>query len=588
MLELFKFYSNQGFVALDTETTGLRPYHGDISFGISIAAPGVAHYFPMTSELISCLRYFFANFNGYLFYHNAKFDMTFFKQLDCDVFRPNTFCTLSLGRLVNSDLLKYSLDSLAKTIGYEKDDGVKKYCEEHKLFVMEQRGKKRKKKIFFDKVPLEVMEPYAKKDAEITLQLGNHQLKTLAPRNEFHVAKNEARLTKTFFRMEQVGVKIDRPYIESALTTQQISLKSTDVQFMSLTGTPFKDHAPTLHKAFLALESPTKVFTEKGSPSYDKHALAAIDHPLARLIEEYRETHSRVATFENLLYFADHNDILHANVRQAGCATGRVSYTDPPMQCMEKNEESAENLQNIEFYPIRASFTPRKDYFFVMMDYDQFEYRMMLNYAKEMKLIDAVKSGLDVHTATAEQVRISRKHAKTMNFMLLYGGGPQKLADALKIPFNEAKYLRHKYFENLPNVYRFIEDLKNQVNRFQELQNWFGRRYKIPREHSYKAPNYCIQGGTADWVKIAMNNIDEFLLPMKSRMLLQVHDELLFEIHESEEHIIPELKSLMENVTDTTPHNILKYTVGIEYSDKNWHLKQEWKSGCKVTKKKIG
>lgn len=588
MKDLFEFYNNQGFVALDCETTGLRPYQSDASFGISLAAPGVGHYFTLDEELVRCLVSFFANYKGYLFFHNAKFDMAFFKQLGCDVLRPNIFCTLSLGRLVDSDRLTYSLDALAKTIGFEKDDGVKKYCQKHGLFVMEQRGKKRRKKYFFDQVPYQVMEPYAKKDAEITLHLGNHQLKTLSQRGEYHVAKNEARLTKTFYRMEQVGVKIDRIYVENSYATQQNLVDTLAAGFAATTGIEFKDHANTLHKAFTSVGGPTQVFTEKGHACYDKSALAVINHPLARSVEMYREAHSRAATYESILYFADENDILHANVRQAGCATGRVSYTDPPLQCIEKNEESAENPQNIDFYPIRASFIPRNGYFFASFDYDQFEYRMMLNYAKEMPLIEAVKSGLDVHTATAEQIGITRKQAKTMNFMLLYGGGPQKLADSLKIPFNEAKYLRHEYFRKLPNVKRFIDEQIYQVERYEELRNWFGRRYKIPRNFAYRAPNYCIQGGTADWVKIAMNKLDDFLLPKKSRMLLQIHDELLFEIHESESHIIPELKSIMENVSDQAPHNFLKYTVGVEYSEKNWHQKREWESGCKATEKKVG
>lgn len=582
--KIFQYVISQGYVALDCETTGFRAYHGDAAFGVSIATIGESYYFLVSSELIGCLKYFFANYNGFLFFHNAKFDMTFFKKMGCDVFRPNIFCSYADGRLVNSDLMTYSLDALAKPLGYKKDDGVKKYMNKHKLYVMEQRGKKRRKKYFFDKVPYEIMEPYARKDAEITLQLANHQLKILAKKGEFHVAQNEARLTKTFFRMEQFGVKINRDYVQSALQEQLKILQNLGNIFSCSTDMDFKDHVSTLHKAFTRIDCKTKVFTKKGQPSYDKHALAEIDHPLARLVESYREAHSRATTYENILYFADSDDVLHANVKQAGCATGRVSYTDPALQCIEKNDD--EEVSKELFY-LRASFIPRPGYFFVAMDYDQFEYRMMLNYAEEMSLINSVKSGLDVHTATAKQVGINRKQAKTMNFMLLYGGGAGKLAANLKIPLAEAQFLRHNYFAKLPKVKRFIDEQIYHASRFQELKNWFGRRYTIPRNYAYIAPNYCIQGGCADWVKIAMNQLDDFLLPKRSRMLLQIHDELLFEVHESEENIIPDLKAIMENVSHTKPHTHLKYTVGVEYSNENWHLKREWKGGREFTEAKI-
>jgi DNA polymerase-1 len=227
-------------------------------------------------------------------------------------------------------------------------------------------------------------------------------------------------------------------------------------------------------------------------------------------------------------------------------------------------------------YLIRRSFIPRLEYFFVMMDYDQFEYRMMVNYARETSLIEKIQSGIDVHTATAELMGVSRKEAKTINFMLLYGGGVQKLAEALNVPLTRAKFLKEKYFATLPKVQILISQIQNAVCSRGYLENWFGRRYTLPRELAYKGPNYLIQGGCADWVKIAICNIHRFLKPYKSRILLQIHDELLFEIHEEEKFIIPKLKYLMENVSHIPPHDKLRYTVGIEYSYASWQDKKVW------------
>lgn len=590
MKKQFDFFNSQGFVALDCETTGLQVYGGDNAFGMSIAAPGVEHYYPITDELVSCLISFFANYKGYLFYHNAKFDMAFFKKLGCNIHYPKSFCTLTLGRLVNSDLLSYSLDSLGKTIGMEKDKGLEQFCIKNKLFeyILRPGKKKRDKKLFFDKVPLEIMIPYAKKDVEITLQLGNNQLKQLSDRGELAVASNEARLIHTFFRMEEVGVKIDRDFVTRAMVQEAQKMQQAVTNFQSFTGVAFKDHHSTFKAAFTALGVTPKL-TDKGNPSFDKKALAAINHPLARWIEDYREAHGLLGTYETILYYADKNDALHANVRQSGTATGRVSYTDPPLQCIKKDEDlEDEAVNDKDAMFIREAFIPRPKYCFVMMDFDQFEYRMMLNYAQEHRLIEEVKGGLDVHEATARLVGVTRKQAKQLNFLMLYGGGIDLLASKLGVTYNEAKFLRQEYFAKVPAVQAFIYRIREYIQRYEFIQNWLGRRYKIPKHLAYKGPNYLIQGGAADWVKVAMNRIDDLIIKrqFKSRMLLQIHDEILFEVHESEVDLLPQFKEILENVTDKNPHNNLQYTVGIKYSRLNWHKKQEWFDGCFAAEKK--
>jgi DNA polymerase-1 len=214
-----------------------------------------------------------------------------------------------------------------------------------------------------------------------------------------------------------------------------------------------------------------------------------------------------------------------------------------------------------------------------MMDFDQFEYRMMVNYAREIELIEKIKSGLDVHTATAEMMNVTRKQAKTLNFLLLYGGGAQVLADKLGLSnIQEAYELKRNYFQALPAISNLFTHIMNTARTRGNIKNGFGRVYHFDPDFAYKAANYLIQGTTADWIKFSMVRIDEYLRTnnFKSHLLLQIHDELLFEVHESETHIIPILKGYMQNVSRERPHDLLPYTVGIDYSTTSWKDKKEW------------
>lgn len=224
-------------------------------------------------------------------------------------------------------------------------------------------------------------------------------------------------------------------------------------------------------------------------------------------------------------------------------------------------------------YPVRKCFIPRKDYKFVMFDYNQMEYILMLDYAGEMNLIKEIKAGLDVHEAAGKLAGISRAKAKVLNFLFLYGGGTKLLADKLEIPFRKASTLKNKYFSNLPKIKGLVKEIARVAEERGHIKNWLGRRYYF-KESFYKAPNYLIQGGCADIVKLAMLKIDELLEPYKSSMLVTIHDEILCEIHKDEEHLVPKIKKIMETVY-TGRH--LQLSVGIDYSYKSWHDKEEYK-----------
>ena len=230
-------------------------------------------------------------------------------------------------------------------------------------------------------------------------------------------------------------------------------------------------------------------------------------------------------------------------------------------------------------YPVRKAFIPREGFMFVMIDWDQMEYRLLLDIAGEDETIDKILGGLDVHTATAEMMAVEREPAKTLNFMLLYGGGAAKLAAALGVLVSRAKELKAKYFRTLRKVQNLVKSIQATSKLRGYIVNWLGRRILNTPGSEYKMPNHYIQGGCGDVAKVAMNEIEDYLqdIPTATNMLLTVHDECIFEVPIDENHtdvMLDEIKNIME---EAYPHKRLPLTAGIDYSLSNWHYKKPWK-----------
>jgi len=267
----------------------------------------------------------------------------------------------------------------------------------------------------------------------------------------------------------------------------------------------------------------------------------------------------------------DEDDVLHCNFRQSGTATGRMSSNDPNLQNVPKRGEDYSD------FPIRRCFVPREGYFLAMIDFDQMEYRLLLDLANEEAVIKQIlEEGLDVHTATGKEMGVERDPAKTLNFMLLYGGGAAKLATALGILLAAAKKLKLLYFRKLSRVSGLIKQIESVVKKRGFIVNWLGRRILGDHNSAYKIPNHYIQGGCGDICKIAMNRINQLLKSNEyhSKILLQVHDELILEVKIGEEFLLEKFLGIMEN---SYPYKYLPLTAGIETSEKSWFDKKPWK-----------
>lgn len=592
--DVLQRFMGPGQYALDTETTGLKWFANDKLFSIILADEADAYYFNFNDvpdhlgnwpeyeyrlprRFLTFFKPILSIKDSLWFMHNAKFDVGMLSREGLDP-AGTIHCTEAMARLINSNHKQYSLDlclqRMAQTLGHptpQKDDTVKKYVQKHKLYTdVYVRGKEKPiREVHYHKVPFDIMSTYGVKDGLGEYALGVQQRLWLGGivqqiEKSRGVITEERKLTKTLFPMEAAGMRIDVPYVEKALDNELKVVKKVEKEYKALTGKDFVDSNVQFAKAFdkLWLTYPR---TEKGNPSFAQAALDEVDNPIANIIKDRRAAAKRASSYYSSFLYYEHNGKIHANSRQGGAATGRMSYRSPALQTIPKLDED-----KIGSEKVRRCFIPDPDFCLFMPDYDQMEYRMMLDAAGETKIIKLIlKEGLDVHTATAQMMGISRSNAKTINFMLLYGGGAAKLAAALGISEGEAKSLKRLYFERLPAVRRWMNVIQYKAKKQGYVVNWAGRRCKIDRGFEYKAPNYYIQGGCADVVKKVMNKIHWELWQhtQKSRMLLQVHDELIFGMHKDEIEICPAIVSIMET---TYPHKTLPLTVGAKHSWKSW------------------
>ena len=405
-------------------------------------------------------------------------------------------------------------------------------------------------------------------DAEITFKLFEHQQEvfkiwgdeTLGEKLISPLVDNEMKLTNVCYDIERRGFKIDRAYCEKVVSQLNFKLHNLNNEFFDLVGVPFVDSPKSLEIS-LKKVGILGGKTELGNASFTDDVLSKETHRAARVILEIRDANKKLSSYFNaFLYYADKNDYIHCNIKQSATATGRFSITEPALQTLSADESNEES--------VRRAFIPEEDFCLVSIDYKAFEFRAMLDLAGEEELALKIEQGLDPHQSTADMVGISRKEAKTLNFMLLYGGGQQKLADSLGVPLEEAARIKRKYFRALPRVRNLIYNSFSMARERGFLWSIFNRRYFFHDSNfCYKALNYLIQGSTSDAMKLSMVRIDSFLKDKKSRMVLTVHDEIILYVYKDELDLIPEIMEIMRNAYPSYFH---KMDCSVEHSWKSW------------------
>ena len=537
-------------IALDTETTGIDYMEAEL-VGISLAVKtGEAAYIPVAhdypgapdqldrTEVLAAMKDFLQSDQREKVGHHLKYDAHIFARYGIEL-RGMKFDSMLESYVLNSVATRHDMDSVARyylnvdTIHYEDVAG------------------KGAKQISFNQVDLEQAAPYAAEDADITLGLHQHlwgELKKI-PSLQSVYEDIEQPLVPVLLAMEETGVLIDR----SMLKTQSSELAETMMRLQKdaheLAGGPFNLGSPKQLQEILfgQLGLPVVRKTPKGQPSTAEDVLQELadDYDLPRVILEYRSVSKLKSTYTDKLpnQICEHTGRVHTSYHQAVAATGRLSSTDP-------------NLQNIpirtpEGRRIRQAFVPPDGTILLAADYSQIELRIMAHLSGDEGLLKAFKEDRDVHAATAAEVfqlkagdvtADHRRSAKAINFGLMYGMSAFGLGKQLGIGRGQAQEYVDMYFDRYPGVKKFMDDIREQARQKGFVETQFGRRLYLPeindrngqrRQYAERsAINAPMQGTAADIIKRAMVTVQDWLLRKKvpARMIMQVHDELVFEV----------------------------------------------------------
>ena len=392
--------SKTGKYGLDTETTGLK--WKDRLFSLIISSEDHDFYFNFNgcidnegirpphiltqAHLKDLAHHSFSNQNSKWFIHHAIFDLPILMKQGIDL-AGQIHCTKSAERVCYNMHVGYSLDACAKRhLSKDKDSAVEEYIKKNKLFDWEKiQGKKRREKLKkFHKVPWEIITKYGELDGKLTRKIGLLQEEILKKRPVWETEKYISKISST---MSFTGVKIDASYAQEALTYYLKRAKDLEKEFCKLSNiATFNDGRTCLVQAFNNVNI-TVPKTVKRNPSFADNVLEDISHPIASILQEIRTCVKTSSYYSSFLYFKDHNDVVHCFLDPSSTATGRFSSSRPNMQNVPKQDEPG-----LPFYA-RKTIIPREGTFLFCVDYDQQEYRMMVDIAGQLDLIDEINAG---------------------------------------------------------------------------------------------------------------------------------------------------------------------------------------------------
>ena len=569
-------------IAFDTETTGLRPYHGDRLFSLILATYANTYYLNFHDygddtpvlDIDDCragLKKIFGSPYATYIAHNIKFDLAMLANEGIEV-AGDLHDTMVIERTLDSSLNGKGVFSLAGTAtryGYTKDDAVDEYIKSSGLSekVSEPWRHEEVEHRFYYKVPPEIIIPYGETDARVTHDIKSDQMcrasemAATLPNSPslLGLIHQENRLSRTVFEMERRGIRVDYDYCLKAYDYDLSMHESAIACFENSTGIKYEPTQEVLNQVFR--DEPVVMTTgTKPTRSFEKWVLEDYSHPMAKVVLDIRKHKKKMDTFAGFLYNINDEGIVHTQLNQHIPWTGRFSSSNPNLQNMEKNQGD-----ELDPWPIRRAIIPRDGMMFYMIDYDQMEYRVMLDMAHQMDLIELVKAGHDVHTATAKAVSIDRFLAKTANFAILYGAGIRTLAKQTGLTNRQAQSLRDNMMDALPAVEAFISRVKRAARDRGYIFNWRGRRHYFPdKQKAYKAVNSLVQGSCADAVKLAMIDCERYLAFSTCKMLLCIHDELVFEAPIN--YGADSIDDLSEIMCAAYPHKHLPLTVSVDHS----------------------
>ncbi|WP_298761415.1 DNA polymerase I [uncultured Psychroserpens sp.] len=554
---------NQSSVCFDTETTGLNPLTAEL-VGIAFSwEAGKGFYVPFpeekeqAQELIEVLRPFFENEHIEKIGQNLKYDIKVLAKYNIEV-KGKLFDTMLAHYLINPDM-RHNMDVLAET-----------YLNYTPISITELIGKKGKNQLSMREVPLDKQTEYAVEDADITLQLKEHFEKELGEANTQKLFDEiEVPLLRVLAAMELEGINLDKAFLNSLSEELNNDIATLEKKIYDAAGEEFNIASPKqlgviLFEKMKLVDKPKKTKTGQYSTSEDVLSYLAKDHEIIQNILDFRGLSKLKSTYVDALPLQvdEVTGHVHTDYMQTVAATGRLSSNNPNLQNIPIRTERGRQ--------VRKAFVPRdEDHTLLAADYSQIELRIIAALSQEETMIEAFKNGEDIHASTASKVfnvpisevtREQRSNAKTVNFGIIYGVSAFGLSNQTNLSRSESKELIDTYYATYPKLRAYMSEQVDFARDNGYVQTVLGRRRYLKDINSRNAVvrgaaernavNAPIQGSAADIIKIAMINIHEKLQASdyKSKMLLQVHDELVFDVYKPELDAMKTLiKTEMEN-----------------------------------------
>jgi DNA polymerase-1 len=548
----------------DTETTSINPHEAEL-VGISISFKNnQAFFIPCPSDqdksrqITDQLKEVFENKNILKVGQNIKYDILVLKNYDIHV-KGKLFDTMIAHYLLQPEQ-RHNLDFLSK-----------KYLNYTPISIESLIGKKGKNQLSMRSVPVEKITPYACEDADLTWQLKgilekelkNHHLSDLA-------VKIEMPLIHVLINMEENGVKINEEELKSYSKELKNELDNIEKEVHQMAGMEFNIDSPKqlgeiLFERLKIVDKPKKTRTNQYSTSEETLQQLSDKHPIIQKVLEFRSIRKLLSSYVESLprLINPKTGKIHTSFNQAIASTGRLSSYNPNLQNIPIREERGRR--------IRKAFIPSNEECILMAaDYSQIELRIMAHMSGDPNLTEAFNNNLDIHSSTAasifhldtleEVTKEQRRKAKTANFGIIYGISAYGLSQRLNIPRKEAKNLIDEYFKNFPKVKEYMDSQIATAREKGYVETIWGRKRFLENINSRNATlrgmaernaiNAPIQGSAADIIKIAMLNIHENLMKnnYRSKLILQVHDELIFDARKPEvDHLKEMVKEKMEN-----------------------------------------
>ena len=562
-LKLISILKDSKTVCFDTETTGINAHLAELVGLCFSVKKGEGFYLPISEEQETArkeLLEFLPVFHDESIEkvaQNIKYDLTILKRYGIEVKGP-LFDTMIAHYLFQPDM-KHGMDLLAEN-----------YLNYKTIPIESLIGKKGKnQRSMRDLDPIEVLN-YAAEDADITLQLKDiFAAKLKETNNEDLFNQIEIPLSKVLAKMEMNGVNLDKEVLESFSNELDGSLTELRESILSHAGVEFNLDSPkqlgeVLFDHLKIDEKAKKTKTGQYQTNEDTLLKLVSKHPIIQFILDYRPLKKLKSTYVSALpnMVNPSTGRIHTSYMQTVAATGRLSSNNPNLQNIPIRTEKGRE--------IRKAFIPKNDEFILLAaDYSQIELRIIAALSKDQGMVNAFNSGIDIHSATASKVfdveldqvtREQRSKAKMVNFGIIYGISAFGLSQRLNIPRKEAKFIIDSYFEKYSRIKEYMDEsidfarkngyVKTIKNRKRYLKDINSSNAIVRGFAERNAINAPIQGSAADVIKIAMINIDEAMEQekLKSSMILQVHDELVFDVYKPELNQVTELVRFhMEN-----------------------------------------